>query len=98
MYKYQFISRVAKLAQLNTEQVGDALNAMKEIVKQELITAGEVRVPGLVSFNVRKRHERLGRNLASGERQTIAAGHTVKSRPAGTLSSSVINGLNSEME
>jgi DNA-binding protein HU-beta len=89
MFKRQFISKVANKANLTNAQVGAMLAAASEVAAEQLVAAGEVKVPGLASFKVLERAPRVARNPKTGESYPVPSGHTIKSRPIETLSTLV---------
>jgi DNA-binding protein HU-beta len=83
----QLVGEIAERAGLSKTETKAVLEALEEIVLEEVGKAEKVRIGGLVQLNVRVREatgERKGRNPATGEEITIApkpASVTVKARP-----------------
>jgi DNA-binding protein HU-beta len=83
----QLVGEIAERAGLSKAETKAVLEALEEIVLEEVGKAEKVRIGGLVQLNVRVREatgERKGRNPATGEEITIApkpATVTVKARP-----------------
>ena len=72
----QMIAAVADRAELSKADAKRALDALDEIVLEELGNAQKVRLGGLVQLTVRVKpatKKRTGRNPATGEQITIAA-------------------------
>jgi DNA-binding protein HU-beta len=72
----QLISEVADRADLSKADAKRVLEALDEIVLEELGNAQKVRIGGLVQLTVRVKpaqKSRKGRNPATGEEITIAA-------------------------
>ena len=72
----QMIAAVADRAEMSKADAKRALDALDEIVLQELGNAQKVRLGGLVQLTVRVKpatKKRTGRNPATGEEITIAA-------------------------
>jgi DNA-binding protein HU-beta len=72
----QMIAAVADRAEMSRADAKRALDALDEIVLEELGNAQKVRLGGLVQLTVRVKpaaKKRTGRNPASGEEITIAA-------------------------
>jgi len=72
----QMIAAVADRADMSKADAKRALDALDEIVLQELGNAQKVRLGGLVQLTVRVKpatKKRTGRNPATGEEITIAA-------------------------
>ena len=72
----QMVAAVADRADLSRADAKPALDALDEIVLEELGNAQKVRLGGLVQLTVRVKpatKKRIGRNPATGEEITIAA-------------------------
>jgi len=72
----QMIAAVAERAEMSKAEAKRALDALDEIVLEELGNAQKVRLGGLVQLTVRVKpatKKRPGRNPATGEEITIAA-------------------------
>jgi DNA-binding protein HU-beta len=72
----QMIAAVADRAEMSKADAKRALDALDEIVLEELGNAQKVRLGGLVQLTVRVKpatKKRTGRNPATGEEITIAA-------------------------
>jgi len=72
----QMIAAVADRAEMSKAEAKRALNALDEIVLEELGNAQKVRLGGVVQLTVRVKpatKKRTGRNPATGEEITIAA-------------------------
>jgi DNA-binding protein HU-beta len=72
----QLVAAVAERAELSRADAKRALEALEEVVLEEIANAQKVRVDGLVQLTVRVKpaqKARKGRNPATGEEITIAA-------------------------
>lgn len=72
----QSVAAVADRAEMSRAEADSALDALDEIVLEELGNAQKVRIGGLVQLTVRVRpaqKKRKGRNTATGEGIEIAA-------------------------
>ncbi len=72
----QLITAVAERAELSKADARRALNALEDVVLDELGNAQKVRIGGLVQLTVRIKpaaKKRKGRNPATGEEIEIAA-------------------------
>jgi DNA-binding protein HU-beta len=72
----QLVSEVADRSGLTKSDAKAALEALEEVVLQQLADAEKVRIGGVVQLNVRVKEAtkpRKGRNPATGEEITIAA-------------------------
>ena len=83
----QLVTEVADRAGLTKAETKSVLEALEEIVLEQLGDAQKVKIGGVVQLNVRVKEAtgpRKGRNPATGEEITIAAkpaSVTVKARP-----------------
>jgi DNA-binding protein HU-beta len=83
----QLVNQVAERADLSRADTKAALEALEEVVLEELGNAEKVRIGGIVQLVVRVKDatkSRKGRNPATGEEITIApkpASVTVRARP-----------------
>lgn len=83
----QLVGEVADRAGLSKAEAKSVLDALEEVVLEQLGDAQKVKIGGVVQLNVRVKDAtgpRKGRNPATGEEITIAAkpaSVTVKARP-----------------
>jgi nucleoid DNA-binding protein len=83
----QLVSAVAERADLTKGEAKRALDALEDVVLEEIGNAQKVRLAGLVQLTVRLKpatKARKGRNPATGEEITIAAkpaGVDLRARP-----------------
>jgi DNA-binding protein HU-beta len=83
----QLASEVADRSGLTKTDAKRAIEALEEVVLEQLADAEKVRIGGVVQLNVRVREAtkpRKGRNPATGEEITISAKHAavaLKARP-----------------
>ena len=83
----QLASEVAERAGLSKADAKAALDALEEVVLEQLADAEKVRIAGVVQLNVRVKEAtkaRPGRNPATGEEITIGpkpASVTLRARP-----------------
>jgi nucleoid DNA-binding protein len=83
----QLVGEVAERASLTKGDTKAVLEALEEVVLEQLADAEKVRIGGVVQLTVRVKDatgRRKGRNPATGEEITIAAkpaSVTVKARP-----------------
>lgn len=66
MNKAELISAMAKKTDLSIKSSGDVLNALTEIISNELANGGSVQLVGFGTFETRKRAARTGRNPQTG--------------------------------
>jgi DNA-binding protein HU-beta len=83
----QLAGEVAERAGLSKSDAKAALDALEEVVLEQLADAEKVRIAGVVQLNVRVKEatkSRKGRNPATGEEITIGpkpASVTLRARP-----------------
>lgn len=83
----QLVGEIAERASLTKSDTKAVLEALEEVVLEQLADAEKVRIGGVVQLTVRVKDAtgpRKGRNPATGEEITIAAkpaSVTVKARP-----------------
>lgn len=73
MNKTELINAVAESANLTKKQAEAAVNAFTASVAASLKKGEDVQIIGFGTFKVRERGERIGRNIKTGEKITIAA-------------------------
>jgi len=74
--KTTFVANVAEKAGLTQKQADAALNAVLDVIVDELKKGEKVQLTGFGTFEVRERAAREGRNPATGETIKIAAAKT----------------------
>lgn len=89
MNKSELIKAIAAESGLTQAQAGHALDALCQVVIDELAQGGEVNIVGFGNFTVAQRAERAGRNPKTGETLTIAASKTVKFKAGKNLKDAV---------
>jgi DNA-binding protein HU-beta len=87
--KTQVIQELAERADLTKRAAEDALNALLEIVGEELAKGNKVTLTGFGTFLVRKRAARMGRNPQTGEPIHIPAQDTPAFRAGSALKDAV---------
>lgn len=86
MTKNQLVEKVAKKASLTKRASADAVNAVFDLIKDNLVRGEKTIITGFGTFLVRSRAARKGRNPQTGETIQIAgkklpgftAGKTIK--------------------
>ena len=73
MKKAEFVKAVADKTGETQASVKAHIDAIAEIINEELNATGESSVPGIVKFHVNDKPARLGRNPKTGESITIPA-------------------------
>lgn len=85
MTKNELADGVAQQTGLAGNQARQALEAVVDLISQELASGGEVSISGFGKFSVSNRAARQGRNPATGETINIAASKSAKFSPAKAL-------------
>ncbi|NTV30559.1 HU family DNA-binding protein [candidate division WWE3 bacterium] len=67
MTKTDLIQELAERADLTKRAADDALNALLDIISEQLSQGGKVTLTGFGTFLVRRRAARMGRNPQTGE-------------------------------
>ena len=73
MTKKELVAAIAEKAEMKKVDAENALNAMVEVISNELGNGGEVALFGLGKFEVRERAARNGRNPQTGKEIKIPA-------------------------
>ncbi len=89
MTKTQLVSALAEKMDSDKKSAGEALDAMVDIITQEVANGGAVTLPGIGKFYCRERPERMVRNPATGEQIKKEADKQVKVTIAKALKDSV---------
>lgn len=76
MNKTTFVAALAEKTGLTQKQADAALEAVMDIIVEELKKGEKVQLTGFGTFEVRERAEREGRNPATGEVIRIEASKT----------------------
>jgi nucleoid DNA-binding protein len=95
MTKSEFLNAVAEKTGINKKQAGNVLDAVNDIVSEQLKASGEVTIPGLIKLIVSEKPatpEREGINPFTKQPTTIKAKparKVVKARPVKALKDAV---------
>lgn len=73
MTKTDLISAVAAKAEISKKDADKAVSAVISAISDSLVAGEKVQLVGFGTFEVRDRAAREGKNLATGEKITIAA-------------------------
>ena len=73
MTKQELSRLMAENSELSAKQCDQAINALGNVIRDQLMAGGEVVVPGIGKFAVADRAARTGRNPQTGEAIEIAA-------------------------
>ncbi|MEG3072443.1 MAG: HU family DNA-binding protein [Candidatus Syntrophopropionicum ammoniitolerans] len=82
MNKAELISSVAEQAELSKKDSEKAVNAVLDTIGRALGQGERVQLVGFVTFEIRERAARKGRNPQTGEEIDIAAARVMSLRPA----------------
>jgi DNA-binding protein HU-beta len=73
MNKSDLINAIAEKADCSKKSAGDALNAIIEVISEELANEEKVQLIGFGTFETRRRAARKGKNPQTGEEMKIPA-------------------------
>ena len=89
MNKTEFVAAIAEKADLSKKDTEKALKAFEEVVTEELVKGGEVRLVGFGTFDVLERAAHTGRNPQTKEPMEIPASKAPRFRAGKALKDSV---------
>ena len=89
MNKQELITCMSEKTELSKKDVGLALDAFMDTVKEELKKSGKVQLVGFGTFEVTERAERMGRNPKTGEEMVIPASKSPKFKAGKALKTAV---------
>jgi DNA-binding protein HU-beta len=89
MTKTQLIAAIAEKMDVEKKMAGSALDAVTEIITEEVSNGGAVTLPGIGKIMCRERPKRMVRNPATGEQFEKEADKVVKMTIAKALKDSV---------
>ncbi|MBM3259371.1 MAG: HU family DNA-binding protein [Candidatus Sericytochromatia bacterium] len=73
MNKEELIKQVSARTDLNQKQASECLNAIIDVISEQLVESGKITLVGFGTFQVRERAAREGRNPRTGEALKISA-------------------------
>jgi len=85
MTKADIVERVAEQCGITKKDSIDMVESVFSIIKSTLETGEEIKVSGFGKFEVRKKHERRGRNPQTGEAIVIEARRILSFKPSTIL-------------
>jgi DNA-binding protein HU-beta len=89
MNKKELVKAMAEKLEITQKAAGEQLDAILEVITEELVNGGEVKISGFGTFSVAERAAREGRNPATGETIQIAASKAPKFKAATALKAAV---------
>ena len=89
MNKTELVAAVAEKAGLSKKDAEKAIAAYTDVVSEELVNGGKVKLVGFGTFAVVERPEREGRNPKTKERITVAASRVPKFKAGKALKDKV---------
>lgn len=92
MNKSEFVDSVASRAGIGKSEASRAVDAVVDVITDQLRSEGEVNLTGFGKFSVSHRGERQGVNPQTGERITIAASKAPKFSAGSALKKTVKGG------
>ncbi len=91
MNKTEFVAAIAEKAELSKKDTEKVLKAFEDVITEELIKSGEVRLVGFGTFDVLERAAHEGRNPRTKEVMMIPASKAPRFR-AGKALKDAVNG------
>lgn len=91
MNKTELVAAIAEKAELSKKDAEKALKAFEDVITEELVKLGDVRLVGFGTFDVLERAEHEGRNPRTKEPITIPASKAPRFR-AGKALKDAVNG------
>lgn len=85
MNKKELVKAISEKLEITQKAAGEQLDAILDVITEELVNGGEVKITGFGTFSVAERAAREGRNPATGETIQIAASKTPKFKAAKAL-------------
>lgn len=89
MNKAELVSAVAEKTELTKKDTERVIKAFEEVVTEQLVNKGEVRLVGFGTFDVIERAEHMGRNPQTKEPMKIAASTAPRFKAGKTLKDAV---------
>ena len=78
MNKQELIDSITLKTEVNKVDVAHVVNTLFDIVKEELLSDGELMVKGFGRLYVQATKEKVGRNIKTGQTLVIPAGKKIK--------------------
>lgn len=89
MNKLQLVKAVSEKTGLTQVTTKDVVDAVLEVISDELVKDEKVVLAGFGTFEVKERAERMGRNPQSGEAMLIGSSKNVKFKSGKALKDKV---------
>lgn len=89
MNKTELTAAVAEKTGLSKNAAAAAVQAVTDVITEELKAGGKVQIVGFGTFEVTERAEREGRNPQTGESMTISASKAPKFKAGKALKDAV---------
>jgi DNA-binding protein HU-beta len=85
MSKATIIDFIVKNSSISKAQAEQVLESLFTVISNDLVKDSEASIPGIGTFKLKETAERQGRNPATGEAMTIAAGKKIAFKAAKKL-------------
>jgi nucleoid DNA-binding protein len=85
--KPEIIDKLSHRTSMSKKDAGESLNALLDIISEQLVEGNSVSLVGFGGFTVKERSARTGRNPQNGEVIQIPASKTVGFKVAGGVKS-----------
>ncbi len=85
MTKTELVSAIQDKIGLSKKESYDIVEKIFEMIKTNLVTGGHIKISGFGTFEVKKKHERRGRDPQTGNPLTISGRNVLKFKPSPVL-------------
>ena len=92
MTKADLVDRIQEMRSCPIAEAVELLDLTLDILKEAIVTEGQVKISGFGSFVVRQKTDRKGRNPQTGEAITISARKILMFKPSLILKDRVNQG------
>ncbi|MHC1699317.1 MAG: integration host factor subunit alpha [Geobacteraceae bacterium] len=92
MTKVDIVERIYNRLGISKNESAELLETVFSIMKNTLEQGENLKISGFDNFEVKRKHDRLGRNPQTGEAITIAARHVLTFKPSAILKNCINQG------
>ncbi len=90
--KNDIVESVCRELDLSKKEVQEAVDALFELIREDLAQGNTIKLPRFGNFNVRSKRSRTGRNPKTGQEMKITARKVVTFKPSTILRDRVQKG------
>jgi len=92
MTKAEIVEKLYEKVGFSRRESSDIVETVLEIMKEALAQGEKIKISGFGHFNVRKKHERVGRNPHTGQELKITARRVITFKASQILKNAVNRG------